>query len=372
MASSTENHDLSDRLELTCVRRKYFKKATHTWTIDDFLGRLEIAEETEEETQEDTIKSDTFFIPIKTGKGKERRLRFELSLVLKSSQKENHSHISWYVHGLNTDPPYRMKFEVCIKRPDLSKGAVKIPIFCLDRPLKCQKTFSSDLTNWGWPQAFDKNVLKQNPANALDNGALTLITRLEVECQQNQEGQIIPKTLVQGYLGKRLWNSKDKTGDIVMICGDSGYSAHKNVLMASSDVLEAMFHHQTAENQTGMVYIRDMSPRCLEEFLHYIYLNRLNPDVKSVEDIEGLLIAAEKYNVIDLKTRCEQELSTLLNDSNVGRIGVIANMHNAAHLRDYVVNYVTNNYQDLVGNSDDQWDILPTDIMKEALKATSC
>ncbi len=194
---------------------------------------------------------------------------------------------------------------------------------------------------------------------------------MEVECQHKQDSMAVPTNLVQGYLGKRLWDDRDNTGDIMLICGETSIPAHKSVLIASSDVLKAMFCHQTAESETGLVHIRDMSPTCLEEFLHYIYLNRLTPKVKSVDEAEGLLIAAEKYNVVDLKTRCEQKLSTLLTDSNVGRVGVIANMHNATHLREYVVNYVANNYQELVSTSDDQWDILPNDIIKEALKASS-
>ncbi len=358
-----EDDDITEHLALTCISKRYTKKATLTWAIKDFFERLDTAERCQRTDEEDRLESDEFSIPIRMAKGECRKLKFRLRVAFNSSG-ENASHIGVYITSLPTDTSFTMTYKISLKIGTVTGN------LGLSNELKYSSIFKSKGSLWGWDKSFLKRDLRANSSKLLQNGELSFTAKLEIECQHSQNPtEKIPKEPVHGYLGKRLWDSRSKTADVILICQDVNIPAHKNVLVCSSDVLEAMFNYgDMVESQTGTIHIKDVSPDCLEEFLHYLYFNSMSRgDNKSLESIEELLMVSEKYNVADLKTRCELKLTTMVNDSNVGRIGVIANMHNTCYLRDYVVHYVVHNYQDLVKEHGDQWRTLPNDIIKDAL-----
>ncbi len=361
-----EPKQLTGKLELFCISKKHIKEATHTWTIQRFLDRLRLEQPPyDEDSQEDILKSDPFFVPIKLARGKEKRIKLELELELNNASKENPAFLGFYVRSLTLDHSFNMKFTVCVKNAE--QIAMQLYPSMLD---SSGRNFNEKHDTWGWDKAIKKSMLiSHSDAVLKEEGSLILVTKLEIECQHSQnEAVVIPTKPVNGHLGKRLWDNKDITGDVRLTCGDVDFKAHKVVLMVSSDVLQAMFSHEdTSESQTGIVEIKDLNPTCLKEFLHYIYFNRLSQNVKLAEEVKDLLIAAEKYNVVDLKTLCENKLTAMLSPCNVGDIGRFANRYNTSYLREHVVHYVVNNYQELVKDPDGQWDIMPDDIIKDAL-----
>ncbi len=254
--TSDSESSCSDTLELTCISKRHIKKVKHTWVIEDFMARLDAASETTNETVDDIVKSDPFFIPIKVARGEERRLKFQMEMNLKNDMEENKSHVSYFIQTFTPDPPFRMKYEVNIKTTSEDLD-LKTYYQMADT-----RTFGgSHSKRWGCQKAYNKAILKRNASVITKNDALTLETVMQVVCQHSQGDSLaIPTNLVQGYLGKRLWDGRNKTGDVKLICGETSIPAHRNVLMVSSDVLGAMFHHQTAESETGLIHIRDMSP----------------------------------------------------------------------------------------------------------------
>ncbi len=359
--SAAGTKQLENHLELSCISKKHIKTATHTWTIQKFLDRLESGDPFEEEASklEDIVKSDPFFVPIKLTRGKERRIKFQLELELNNDDR-HFPYIGFIVRCLTPEPLFNARLKVHFKHAEEFAGQLNPQMI---------GHFSKKQCEWGRHTAIEKDLFFTKSDTVLREGSLVLVTKLEVECQHSQnEAVVLPTKPVQGYLGKRLWDSRDKTGDVTLSCGDVDFKAHRVVLMASSDVLEAMFYHEdTSESQTGIVQVKDLSPTCMEELLHYIYFNRLFQNIKPTEEVKDLLIAADKYNIIDLKTLCEHKLISILSKCNVGDIGRFANKYSANHLREHIVHYVVNNYQELAENPEGQWDILPSDIIKDAL-----
>jgi speckle-type POZ protein len=79
--------------------------------------------------------------------------------------------------------------------------------------------------------------------------------------------------------------------------------AHKSILIARSEVFEAMFEHPTRENLTNLIVIEDIEPEVFYQLLHFIYTGQVALD-KMETMAAGLYIAADKYLLEELKMEC--------------------------------------------------------------------
>ena len=151
-------------------------------------------------------------------------------------------------------------------------------------------------------------------------------------------------------------------------CKEVIFQVHKEVLMASSDVFEAMFNPEMKEGRDSFVQIADTEPEIFEQFLLFIYTEKCFFTEMSKEMVEGLLLVADKYNIASLKEKCEKELSGRLTVDNFGSLAQFATKYNANLLRSKVKDFVSDNMNGVV-KSDEEWEKLPDDIAKEAFFA---
>jgi speckle-type POZ protein len=101
------------------------------------------------------------------------------------------------------------------------------------------------------------------------------------------------------------------------VCGRV-FSAHKLVLAARSPVFMADFFGPAMEKATGYIRICDMHPDVFEALLHYIYTDTLPATATSTTTAtareeaaalaQDLLVAADRYNLKDLKSITENML----------------------------------------------------------------
>ncbi len=63
---------------------------------------------------------------------------------------------------------------------------------------------------------------------------------------------------------------------------------------------------------------------------------------------QGMLEAAEKYDIQDLKGECETFLSSKLNASNVGHLLLLADFHSADALKGAALEYMSGKMKQLV------------------------
>ena len=115
--------------------------------------------------------------------------------------------------------------------------------------------------------------------------------------------------------------------DVTFIAGDKEIPAHKALLAAKSPAFAAMF--KSEEEQTDRIEITEKTS-VFEELLRFIYAGEVE---KLDTNAEGLLPAADKYGIDQLKSLCELELVGQLNATNALQRLVLADLHGASQLK---------------------------------------
>ncbi|XP_078163527.1 BTB/POZ domain-containing protein [Carex rostrata] len=103
--------------------------------------------------------------------------------------------------------------------------------------------------------------------------------------------------------------------DVTIHTSDGDLQAHKAVLSATSPVFASMFFHDLRENQLSTIDINDMTLGSCSALLGYIY-----GDIDQGEFWKhrvALLAAADKYDIADLKSCCEE---SLVEDIGLGNV----------------------------------------------------
>ena len=115
-----------------------------------------------------------------------------------------------------------------------------------------------------------------------------------------------------------MFSDKDMC-DVQIICGGQVFDCHQVILSARSPVFRIMFQADMAEKMTRKVNVTDVEPDVMSELLTFIYtgntpkLDKLDKErvVKTQTfDLfaQGLLMAAEKYQLEQLKNICLEKL----------------------------------------------------------------
>ena len=129
--------------------------------------------------------------------------------------------------------------------------------------------------------------------------------------------------------------------DVTIECKTRLFKAHKVILAARSEVFKAMFTHDTQEAQEGKVTITDVEPSVVNSMLKYIYTGTL--DRLTEEAAADLIIAADLYQLLDLKKKCEAVLGASLTvDNAVGHL-IIGECYNAKSLMNQAIEFIVEN-----------------------------
>jgi speckle-type POZ protein len=103
--------------------------------------------------------------------------------------------------------------------------------------------------------------------------------------------------------------------DVTLNIGDHEFPAHKLILSARSKYFAAMFKHPMKENLTNQIKIEDTEPEVFQELLHFIYTGRVSKATMETM-ATGLFVAADKYLLEELKTKCENYLVLHMSPDN--------------------------------------------------------
>jgi speckle-type POZ protein len=116
------------------------------------------------------------------------------------------------------------------------------------------------------------------------------------------------------------------------------FAAHKNILAMRSPVFAAMFQHPTKELQTGEVEVEDVDPDVFQEVLRYLYTGLTRSTAMDVM-ATGLLVAADKYLLDELKNRCETHLIRQMSAKNCLDLLTLTTHNPAEHLKKYAIEF---------------------------------
>jgi len=139
-----------------------------------------------------------------------------------------------------------------------------------------------------------------------------------------------------------------KYTDLTLSVEPPGYTSpieipcHKFMLAKKSDVFDAMFTHDFQETSSNRVVINDLDPEAVIEMIRFIYKNR----VQNLERVnQMLLIAADKYNIEDLKDVCEVSLCDSMDIDNVTDILLLGYTRYSPNLKNKAISFITRNIQ---------------------------
>ncbi|XP_032665405.1 protein roadkill-like isoform X2 [Odontomachus brunneus] len=185
-------------------------------------------------------------------------------------------------------------------------------------------------------------ILVKNTTECVPNNILTIY----IECKWHNG--ISKKTMCTKISQDYLKLSKDtkeavhdKESVVTFIIGDERLYVNKNLICAKSSVFQAMFSSEMKEGISNEVKITDVKYDILKLLLSYIqfcFIADLN--VKDVQMLYDLFMAADKYDVQDLKMLCEVHLINLINTENCIEILTKICLNNTKYLEKYILEYI--------------------------------
>jgi len=115
-----------------------------------------------------------------------------------------------------------------------------------------------------------------------------------------------------------------------------------------STVFDAMFTHDMEENRKSKVDIVDLEGETVHDMIVYIYSGKVG---ELEGKATGLLSAAEKYDLRELKQMCETSLCENINTENVLDLLVLADLHGAATVRSLALKFIVDNGREIVAQT---------------------
>ncbi|KAK4023426.1 hypothetical protein OUZ56_008838 [Daphnia magna] len=120
-----------------------------------------------------------------------------------------------------------------------------------------------------------------------------------------------------------------------------------NLLSARSSVFAAMFHGGMQETSTRKVCIKDIKPDIFKQLFRDIY---------SEENAQPLYVAADMYDVDELKDKCVQFLLTCLKLENAINLMAWAHVHAVDSLKEAALAFVASHGKEIC--KQDDWERL--------------
>jgi len=225
------------------------------------------------------------------------------------------------------------------------------------RAKRCEYTFEKNLPsdNRGFAKFVSHSELRHPQLNLLPNDTLTILCEISITGDNVvTSGTSKP---VKGNTGRAtepvsrlsvdissIFESS-KFSDCVVACEGREFRCHKNILASRSTVFDAMFTHDMEENRKSKVDIVDLDGDTVHDMIRYIYSGK-------VAELEGkatgLLSAAEKYDLRELKTMCETALCDTITQDNVLDLLVLADLHGASAVRGLALKFIVDNGKEIV------------------------
>lgn len=133
--------------------------------------------------------------------------------------------------------------------------------------------------------------------------------------------------------------------DVVVTDGSAEINAHKFILSARSPVFDKMFQHNSKENRENRVFISDLSVDVLKEMILFMYTGVVA--IKDVEMAQDLYVAADKYDILDLKSLCSSLMQNNLTLDSVLHTLVLSCLIENRDLKICALEFIARNYSDL-------------------------
>jgi speckle-type POZ protein len=219
---------------------------------------------------------------------------------------------------------------------------------------KCENIFQKNQMVGIYPNSTsyaDLLIMSKQKLKECDdfvNGKTTIQCKIESLTRKQLTGKditaterdLIDKTPDLDLILRQLEESFEKMlfSDFTFNVRGRKFAAHKNILSMRSPVFAAMFQHPTKEMLSGNVEVEDINPDVFQELLRYLYTGLTRSTALDVT-APALLVAADKYLLEDLKTRCETHLIRRMSSQNCLNMLTLTAHHPAEHLKKFAIDY---------------------------------
>ncbi|XP_057318376.1 speckle-type POZ protein B-like [Microplitis mediator] len=310
-------------MEILGYSRFQQHQVIYNWKIDEIILFIELTKNDQETV---TLKSSNF-----TTNGKTKNSWYLYLRLL-----EEKEWISIYLGRNNGKDKVRTKFSLFILD---SKNERKF--------LKTAYKISDFNAGQGYPKFLEIKQLLDNKDDFLPKNNLTVCIELTVYDDYESFTTEMPLEIPQRQITddfKELYDSKINS-DVILVVGNEKFEAHKIILSARSPVFLAMFTHEMKEKRDSEVDIPDIDPGTFNKMLEFIYTDKIN-DLDT--DAADLLKAADKYQLLKLKSLCEKSLSKSASIDSAIKLMILADMHNANQLFEHVLELIIKNIEDVI------------------------
>ncbi|RWS23168.1 roadkill-like protein [Leptotrombidium deliense] len=157
-----------------------------------------------------------------------------------------------------------------------------------------------------------------------------------------------------------------KKADVKIICNDGRiFDVHSFILMARSKIFEAMLTHDTLESINGQIVISDFKSETIEKMIHFLYTDEVEDN--STKDFE-LLLAADKYDLLNLKSFCINSILNNLSIDNCIDLMLKSDFCPLQELKDKIINFIVANRNKLMEMNGFEKLNLKGDLLKKLLQ----
>jgi speckle-type POZ protein len=258
----------------------------------------------------------------------------------------------WILHFYDMDPDIKIDLSIPSQKETGSPVRVKIAISNKNREkiFPQQHYLPKDTSLPYCVFQIEKKMFVES--QCFVNGKLIIYCEIE-NFLPNIYGSVVSgKSSTEADFHKKPFNNSDqlvaqleelfetmKFSDITVNVRGRQFQAHKSILATRSKYFGAMFEHPTKENLTHQVEIEDVDPAVFGEILRFLYTGHLSESTMGKMSA-GILAAADKYLLEQLKMECETQLIHRMSAENCLELLLITDEHYPAfHLRKYAVEF---------------------------------
>ena len=219
--------------------------------------------------------------------------------------------------------------------------------------------FKEHNDNYGFHKILSHNVLINKPNILLAKNSLKIFCELTVISSITSNIITAKSAFRSSYSLADNQNSNsleniflnEEFSDVTLETKDGkSLKTHKCILAAGSPVFLSMFRNDMLESKLNVVRIPDIEYDVLKELLRYVYSMGQMEIPNSLAS--QLFVAADKYDMSDLKDKCAEVLCDNITVINVISIFHLAKKHNVDQLKERAMIFLRENFKDAV-NSDE-------------------
>lgn len=154
--------------------------------------------------------------------------------------------------------------------------------------------------------------------------------------------------LVKQTLGK-LYQNKDKRGDITFLVESEVIRAHRCVLAALSPTFKNQFYKELSKSNSNCMNVTDATASAFKEFLQFFYLERVTLTAENVRTVFEL---SKKSQVDEFANECVRYISQTVNMDNLCSTYNFAIVYDIKQLKELCEQKMSANTSTMFANKD--------------------